>query len=216
MRTCLILTGGSLDMEFAQKYIGGRTFHKIIAVDAGLAKAHDLGLAVHAAVGDFDSLDQDTLENYRKKNGIEWDIHKPEKDETDTELAIYTALKSGCEEIVMLGAMGGRLDHTIGNLHLLYYCLEHGMAACMVDEKNRVSVLNKGRAFKKDSQWGKYISFLPLTYEVKGITLTGFKYPLYKKDIVIGPSLCISNEIEEEEALLEFTEGVLICVESRD
>lgn len=216
MRTCLILTGGSLDMEFAKKYVKSRSFFKIIAVDAGLAKAHDLGLAVHAAVGDFDSLDKDTLESYRAKNGIEWDIHKPEKDETDTELAIYTALKSECEEIVMLGAMGGRLDHTIGNLHLLYYCLRHGLAACMVDEKNRVSVLDKGKIFKKDSQWGNYISFLPLTYEVKGITLTGFKYPLYKKDIVIGPSLCISNEIVEEEAALEFSEGVLICVESRD
>lgn len=216
MKTCLIITGGSLNMEFARDYIKNNGFHYVIAVDAGLKKAHELGIAVHAAVGDFDTLGRTAVEEYQRENGITWDIHKPEKDETDTELAVYTALKSGCDEVVMLGAMGGRFDHTMGNLHLLYYCLQKGMPACMVDEKNRVSVLNRGRTFKKDSQWGKYISFLPLSYEVEKITLTGFKYPLYQKDIVIGPSLCISNEIEAEEARLEFTRGILVCVESRD
>lgn len=203
-------------MDFAAEYIHSHSFHKVIAVDAGLKKARDLDLTVHAAVGDFDSLDKETLERYRRENQIAWDIHKPEKDETDTELAIYTALKSGCDEILLLGAMGGRLDHTLGNLHLLYYCLKQGIPAYMVDKKNRVSVLEKGRTFCRNSQWGKYISFLPLTYEVKGITLTGFKYPLYQKDIIIGPSLCISNEIVEEEAEIAFSQGILICVESKD
>ena len=52
--------------------------------------------------------------------------------------------------------------------------------------------------------------------EVKGITLRGFKYPLTKKDISIGPCLCVSNELAEEEATIQFDQGVLICVESRD
>lgn len=216
MKTCLILTGGSLDMEFANDYIKSHSFCKVIAVDAGLEKAHQLGLSVQAAVGDFDTLSKKNMEQYQREQGISWDIHKPEKDETDTELAVNTALASGCDEILMLGAMGGRLDHTIGNLHLLYYCLEKGMPAYMIDEKNKVYLTDKGMTFYKDRQWGKYISFLPLTFHVKGITLTGFKYPLYKKDIVIGPSLCISNEIIEETARLDFTEGVLICVESKD
>ena len=203
-------------MEFAEAYIRSHSFQYVIAVDAALKKAHQLGLAVQAAVGDFDTLGKEDLARYQKENGITWDIHKPEKDETDTELAVYTALRSGCDEIVMLGALGGRLDHTIGNIHLLYYCLEKGMPTYLVDERNKVWLTDRRTTFYKDRQWGKYVSFLPLTFEVKGITLTGFKYPLYKKDIQIGPSLCISNEITEQEATLDFDSGVLVCVESRD
>ncbi|MBP3926388.1 MAG: thiamine diphosphokinase, partial [Clostridium sp.] len=72
------------------------------------------------------------------------------------------------------------------------------------------------RTFQKKNLWGRYISFLPLTEEVRGITLTGFKYPLTDKDIAIGTSLCISNELKKEEGVLELENGVLICVESHD
>ena len=64
--------------------------------------------------------------------------------------------------------------------------------------------------------WGTYISFLPLTEDVRGITLRGFKYPLTDRDISIGTSLCISNELEQEEASITFREGVVVVVESRD
>ena len=79
-------------MEFAEAYIRSHSFQYVIAVDAALKKAHQLGLAVQAAVGDFDTLGKEDLARYQKENGITWDIHKPEKDETDTELAVYTAL----------------------------------------------------------------------------------------------------------------------------
>ena len=86
----------------------------------------------------------------------------------------------------------------------------------LLDEQNKVYLLDEGRDFFEETLWGKYVSFLPLTQEVKGITLTGFKYPLQEKDIEIGTSLCISNELAEEEARIQFREGVLICVESHD
>lgn len=216
MKQGLIITGGCLDMDFASSYIKSHVFDTVIAVDAGLKKALKLGLHVDAAVGDFDTLSKNLWEEYRKHTEISWDVHKPEKDETDTELAITTAMKRGCQSLVILGALGGRMDHTLGNLHLLYFCLENKVDAWIVDEKNRVSVLDQGKTFYKNSQYGKYISFLPLSFTVKGITLTGFKYPLKNKDISIGPSLCISNEITEETARLEFTEGLLICVEAKD
>ncbi len=108
------------------------------------------------------------------------------------------------------------MDHMIGNIHLLFPCLQKGIEAYILDSKNRIYLIDGERKFYKENLWGKYISFLPLTEKVKGITLTGFKYPLFEKDIEIGSSLCISNELAEEVGTVTFADGVLIVVESHD
>ena len=140
------------------------------------------------------------------------------KNETDTELARNRALTLSCDEIVFLGATGGRIDHMIGNIHALKTCMERGIAAYIVDSQNRLSLLDGERTFSKAEQWGKYVSFAPYTEEVTGITLTGFKYPLKNKTIYRGEEvgLCISNEIAEDTATITLEDGVLICIESRD
>lgn len=215
--TGLIVTGGIIDYGFAGSFLENRTFDKIIAVDGGLAALSRLRLKPDAIVGDFDSVAEDILAEYKNSSdNITWEIHKPEKDETDTELALNTAIGLGCSKLVLLGATGGRMDHFIGNLHLLYACLKKGVEAAIVDEKNWITVIDKGRTFLAETLWGKYISFLPLCGEVKKITLTGFKYPLYEKDIDLGTSLCISNELTGEEGTIEFASGTLICIQSHD
>ena len=216
MRTCLVITGGPIDLDFAGSFLRERSFHKIIAADAGLEAAKALGLVPDVIVGDLDTVEPEVLEEFKKVEYIVWEVHRPEKDETDTELALNRAMASGCGEIAVLGATGGRLDHMMGNVHLLYPCLQKGIFAYLLDKQNKVYLLDRGKDFFKETLWGKYISFLPLTQEVKGITLRGFRYPLTKKDIEIGTSLCISNELTEEEGRIEFDEGVLICVESHD
>lgn len=215
--TGLIITGGTMNYGFAGKFLEKRTFDKVIAVDGGLAALHKLHLKPDAIVGDFDTVDPKVLEEYKScPDPITWEIHKPEKDETDTELALNTAIELGCTRLIILGATGGRMDHSIANIHLLYTCLKKGVEAAIVDEKNWITVLEKGRIFHRDEAMGKYISFLPLSWEVRGITLTGFKYPLTKKDISVGTSLCISNELTGEEGSIGFDSGTLICVESHD
>ena len=216
MKTCLIITGGPIDLRFAGDFLKKRSFNKIIAVDAGLEAVKALGLLPDVIVGDFDTVDQTVLSEFRKQEHIVWEVHQPEKDETDTELAFNRAMAAGCGEIAVLGATGGRLDHMIGNIHLLYPCLQKGIFAYLLDPQNKVYLLDEGKDFFKETLWGKYVSFLPFSQKVKGITLTGFRYPLCEKDIEIGTSLCISNELAEEEARIEFREGVLICVESHD
>lgn len=215
-KTALIISGGCLEEGFAADYLRGRQFDMVIAVDSGLKGALDLGLPVDAAVGDFDSADPLTLAEGHEHREIRWEVHRPEKDETDTELAVTTAVRSGCRKLVILGALGGRFDHALGNIHLLYYGKTLGAEAEILDSRNRITVLTEGRKFFRRDLWGKYVSFLPLTMEVKGITLRGFKYPLSGRDIAIGPCLCISNELAADEAEITFDEGVLICVESRD
>ena len=214
----LILTGGRFDLAFAGSFLQQETMDCVVSVDGGLTYTEQLGLIPTAIVGDFDTIDPRILERYRNMPGILWDVHKPEKDETDTELAINTALKLGCRKLFLLGATGGRLDHEWSNLHLLKLCLDLGVETCLMDRQNKVYLLSKGKTFYRSSLYGTYVSFLPLTEQVQGITLTGFKYPLYKKNIHIGAEagLCISNELAKDEAKIVFEEGILICVESRD
>ena len=218
MRVCLIITGGKLDLAFARSFLERETFHKVIAVDGGLEAVRALGLTPDYVVGDFDTVEEDVIEEFRKASYIVWESHKHKKNETDTELARNRALTLACDRIVFLGATGGRVDHLLGNLHLLYGCMEREVEAWIVDAWNKIYLVDQNRTFVRDQLWGKYVSFLPYTEKVTGITLKGFKYPLNKKNIKRGEEagLCISNEVEDEVGTLEFEEGVLVCVESRD
>ena len=216
MKRCLIITGGPIDLGFARSYLSGEGFVRVIAVVRGLNAAWALGIVPDVIVGDFDSADPAALADFRRREHIVWEVHQPEKDDTDTELAIKRAAAMGAGYIVLLGATGGRLDHLLGNIHLLYPCLQRGVEACILDPGNKLYLIDGERRFKRREVWGTYISFLPLTEEVKGITLRGFKYPLTDKDIAIGTSLCISNELAADEAVITLQDGVLIVVESRD
>lgn len=222
MKRCLMITGGKLSLEFAEKFLEGRSYEFVIAADAGLASAGALGIRPDVAVGDFDTLGKTRLQEYRSAHSVPLDIHRPEKDETDTELAFLTAFRHGCTSMDILGATGGRLDHEISNIHLLAMGLRHGVSASIYDQQNRIYLLDAAvcgrKKFRKEEMYGSYISFLPFTESVKGITLTGFRYPLCDKDISVfeNPSLCVSNELAADEATLEFREGMLLCVESGD
>lgn len=218
MRACLIVTGGKLDLVFARSFLEKNKFDKVIAVDGGLASAEALGLVPDYIVGDFDTVEPSVLARFRQYPYIVWEQHKPEKNETDTELARSRALTLGCEKIVFLGATGGRIDHMLANLDTLYACMARGMEAYLVDPQNRVCLLDGGKTFQRKELWGKYISFLPYTEKVTGITLRGFQYPLDGKDLIRGQEtgLCVSNELKEETADITFQDGILICVESKD
>lgn len=218
MKTCLIVTGGTMDLAFAGSFLKQNTFDMVVAVDGGLEHLKPLGLLPDAVVGDFDTVSQDVLMEYRKLEQVAWEIHQPEKDETDTELAIETAIGMGAESITILGGTGGRIDHMLANIHLLAGCLERGLSASMVDGQNRLYILDGETIFYRDRVHGKYLSFIPLTERVEGITLTGFKYPLHEKTITIGreAGLCVSNELVEETGCISFDSGLLICVESED
>ncbi len=94
--TCLIVSGGPTDRKFAAEIRERRgSIPYVIAVDAGLAVCEDLGLVPDLAVGDFDTFGLERMEELRKKEGWATDVHKPEKDETDTDLAVRSALRAG-------------------------------------------------------------------------------------------------------------------------
>ena len=215
-KTCLIVTGGKIDMDFAGAFCKNHPFDRMIAVDGGLAAAKALGLVPDMIVGDLDTAEPSLVEEFKQIPYIIWDVHVPEKDATDTELALQKAVACGCTHITILGATGGRFDHMLANVFLLYGCLQKGVEACIVDRQDKIYLIQDEASFTKAGQWGKYISFLPLLGEIKGITLEGFKYPLKDYDLEMGSSRCISNELAEETGHIQIRDGVAICVESKD
>lgn len=216
MKRCLIVTGGTIDIAFAKDFLSQRSYDYVIAADAGLEVLRPLHISPNAVVGDLDTVDKKVLEEYQNQPGIEFEIHKPEKDETDTELALLTAARQGCEAVDILGALGGRMDHAIGNIQLMYQFFCQGMEVNIYDARNRLYLLGGHKVFHREKVYGKYISFLPMTETVEGLTLRGFKYPLQRRTIGLGTSLCISNELKREEGILELERGVLLCVEAHD
>ena len=216
MKRCLIVTGGTIDIAFAKDFLSQRSSDYVIAADAGLEVLRPLRISPNAVVGDLDTVDKKVLEEYQNQPDIEFEIHKPEKDETDTELALLTAARQGCEAVDILGALGGRMDHAIGNIQLMYQFFCQGMEVNIYDARNRLYLLGGHKVFHREKVYGKYISFLPMTETVEGLTLRGFKYPLQRRTIGLGTTLCISNELKREEGILELERGVLLCVEAHD
>lgn len=188
----------------------------MIAVDRGLEMLYELNIVPNHVVGDFDSVSTSILKFYQKNPQIVFHKYNPEKDNTDTDIALKLAIELNSSTITIMGALGKRMDHALANIHILKEALEIGIPCEILDSYNRIYLVKENTQLVKDKTYGKYISFLPLTTTVKGITLKGFQYPLNNASLSVGLSLGISNEIVEDMATIELKEGILIVIESRD
>jgi thiamine pyrophosphokinase len=219
----VLVSGGKTDLFFAKKYFAGHSFDTVVCADSGLETAHALHLPVQYFMGDFDSVDGSLLEAYRQGNvesgrEAKWVQYPKEKDFVDTQLVLEWILEQGAEEIVILGGTGGRLDHFLANVHLLMLPLAKNIPACLVDERNRIRLTQDRMVLPRESLYGKYISFLPLTSQVTGVTLQGFYYPLQNYTLNIGFPRAVSNELAPGADFGEVTlkKGTLIVIESMD
>ncbi len=208
-----IITGGTLSDKFLADYVAEHPADLIVVVDGALEVTHRIGILPDYIVGDFDTVDQSLLEFYDKKIILR---HPPEKDQTDTELAIETALWAQCTSLVFFGATGSRLDHSLANIFLLQSLLNYGISAEILNENNKLYLKNQSFIIHRKEAWGDFVSLLPLTETVEGVTLTGFKYPVEKLTFFRERTLGVSNEIIKEEAGVEFADGIFLVVESRD
>ncbi len=208
-----IITGGTLSETFLAEYVKKHPSELFIVVDGALEITHRVGMKPDYIVGDFDTVNQDLLKHYDKDIILR---HSPEKDQTDTELAIETALKQQGKELTFLGATGSRLDHSLANVFLLQSLLKKNIAAEILNENNRLYLKNKSFSLKRKEVRGDFVSLIPLTEKVEEVTLTGFKYSVQNLTFYRECTLGISNEITEEEAMVSFSKGIFIVVESRD
>lgn len=216
MKKALVVTGGNIERAFCMDYLKKNAFDFLTAVDHGLQFFYDAGLAPDLAVGDFDSADKETLRHFQEMEGIEWRKLVPEKDDTDTEAAIRQVIAKGYAQIHVLGATGSRLDHVLGNIGLLGIGLEEGAEIFIVDSHNRIRMIRDNITLLKKERFGDYVSLLPVSEAVFGVTLIGMKYPLNDHTLTPFNSLGISNEMIEERAEIRLKGGTLLVLETRD
>lgn len=216
----LIITGGTISVDFAKEFLKNQVFDTIIAADSGLKLVDELNLPVDYIMGDFDSVPSHILKKYRtyakEKQHIIMKEYNPVKDETDTQIAITLATELKADEIVILGATGTRIDHLLANIHLLYIPLKQNINACIIDEHNKIYLIDQDTMLNIDELYGTYLSLLPLTETVSHVTLEGFKYPLSKRNLHVGESIGVSNEVVSPNAHIIFESGILVVIESKD
>jgi thiamine pyrophosphokinase len=188
-----------------------------VGVDRGVFHLINRNIIPVKAFGDFDSVSEEELSIIEHQvSGIK--KYKPEKDETDMELALNWALDQKPEAIHLFGATGGRLDHLLANVQLLLNPLKanNPVNVYIIDEKNYVFLKEAGHYSLEKMPSKKYISFVPLTLEVTDLTLEGFKYPLKNRHIYLGSTLSISNELISDYGTFSFSKGILIVIRSND
>ncbi|MFJ8529731.1 thiamine diphosphokinase [Bacillus sp. NPDC094106] len=185
------------------------------AVDRGVYRLLQRGIVPTIAFGDYDSVTEEELA-WMQKQTDELHIVPREKDQTDLEIAISWALEQKPKLIRIFGATGGRLDHGLANIQMLLKGLEESTEMCIVDNKNEIFVRDVGTYIIEENKQFPYVSFVPVTECVNGITLRSFKYPLTDKTIKWGSTLCISNELLAEKGTFSFTSGILMVIRSTD
>lgn len=209
MNALIIASGNSIKREIFDELHVEDDF--IICADGGLNYLDSLKIAPDLIVGDFDSANVTLLEKYKD---IKIKKFLPEKNFTDTEIAIEEAITLGYKEIIIFGATGTRLDHTMANILLIERYIKKGISIRIVDNNNYIQILNKDISLNKKE--GYYLSIIPITEHIDGITLKGFKYPLENVKVNRGSTLCISNEITDEEARIQIKNGIGLLFLSRD
>lgn len=188
-----------------------------LGVDRGVFTLLSCGIVPEFAFGDFDSVSKKEWEQIEKKVK---NLHtfEPEKDETDMELALNWALEQKPKKIHIFGATGGRLDHFFGNVQILLKPELKNLATEIeiIDVKNHLFVKYPGHYSIEEKRERKYISFVPMTPSLSGLTLKGFKYPLTDCHIYQSSTLCISNELVSKVGTFSFSEGIVLVIRSND
>jgi thiamine pyrophosphokinase len=204
-----IYTGGAIHPSYITEMPAEGDL--ILAADSGFSNARALGVMPQILLGDFDSLG----DGVEVPDGVEVIRVPAEKDDTDTQLAVRTALERGATELVIIGGLEGRLDHTLSSIAILEYLDKNHIHALMTSGKNRVRFLrNNSTLIARDKH--RYLSLIAADPVVKGVTLEGCKYPLKKARLSRLFQFAVSNEITGNCAFLDVRRGGVWIIESVD
>lgn len=186
-----------------------------IGADRGALTLVNQGIKVDYALGDFDSVSVKEKEAIFK-HASHSDVHPSMKDETDLEIALNKAYDLNAEKIYLFGITGGRLDHALVNIQLLYSMINQGVQGVIVDMSNKIEMKKPGTHMILRDDHYSYVSFVPFTEVVKNISLIDFAYPLENYDLHWGSTRLISNELKLSSGKVSFEEGLLLFIQSRD
>ncbi|MBE6595640.1 MAG: thiamine diphosphokinase [Ruminococcaceae bacterium] len=208
MMRAYIYTGGAVFTD--RIYEHPKEEDLIIAADSGWHNAQRLGVKPQVLLGDFDSIGTGELPDV-----VEILQVPAEKDQTDTQLAVDLALSRGARDIVIIGGLSGRLDHSLSNLAILEELAERGVHALITDGYNRARFIrNTGTLIPRSGF--RYLSLLLVEEKAKGVTVEGCKYPLKNATLQRRRQYAVSNEITGNCALVEVRRGALYVIEAAE
>jgi len=185
MKRCVIVGGADINnYPYIRSCLRKEDF--IVFCDCGLKHLGILQVQPNLIVGDFDSHENPHLD-------IETIVLPCEKDDTDTVFAVKEAVKRGYDEFLLIGVVGARLDHTLGNVSILLFLDSLGKKGCIIDDYSEMEIVSdKSVSITDDCS---FFSLLNITGCAKGITITGAKYPLTDAEITCEYQYGISNEV---------------------
>ena len=202
-----IFTGGEIYHQYIEEY--PEEGDLVISADAGYRNATLMGVHTNILIGDFDSLGH-------VPDDVDEVLQLPtEKDDTDTQIAVETAIERGADEIVIVGSTSGRLDHAMSTLAILEKYWDKRLSIYIVNGQNRVRYIKNSGFIIVRSQY-KYFSLIAADEKVKGVSIEGAKYPLVNKTLFRNRQFAVSNEIVKNAALVNVKKGGIFIIESRD
>ena len=203
MKRCVIVGGADIsNYDRINSIISGEDY--IIFCDSGLKHMHKLAIKPSLIVGDFDSHENPRLD-------VETIVLPCEKDDTDTVFAVKEAIKRGYKEFLLIGVIGARLDHTLGNVYILELLDELGLNGRIIDDYSEMELVSQEPAYIEDSY--AYFSLINITGIAKGITIENAKYLLKDGEIKCGYQYGVSNEVlRGNKAKIFVNEGKLLLI----
>ncbi len=200
---CVIVGGAEINnYNFINEYLKEDDFG--IFCDCGLKHLDMLKIKANLIIGDFDSFK-------KPDTNIETIILPCEKDDTDTFYAIKEALKRGFDDFLIIGALGNRFDHSLGNISILEYLYNNGKNAVIIDDYSELSIISDKPVKISDNY--AYFSLINIYGNAKGITIKNAKYPLENAVITTEYQYGISNEvIKGNEAEVFVKNGKLLLI----
>ncbi len=207
MKRCVIVGGADINnYEYINEKISKDDF--VIFCDSGLKHLSKLEATESLIVGDFDS-------HENPKMNVETIVLPCEKDDTDTVFAVKEALKRGFDEFVLIGVIGARLDHTLGNVSILLYLDSLSKKGIIIDDYSEMEIVSTKCAYIDDTY--AFFSLLNITGVAKGVTIKNAKYPLDNAQIECEYQYGISNEvIKGKRAEVTVSDGKLLLIKVRE
>jgi len=188
---------------------------RLICADSGGDTALAWGLIPDLLVGDMDSISPNALQTLSANPAVTVKTSPVEKDETDLELAILEAIALGTDELTIVGGVGGRLDHTLGNLYLLAMpqLTQAGIQARILAESEEIFVLRPSDSpLLLNGVTGEVVSLFPFNGEAGQVYTKNLYYPLNRETLFFGPSRGISNQMTEPQAEIGLESGLLLVI----
>lgn len=211
MRAVIITNGFISSYSYLRELINLNDL--IICADGGSEHALKAGITPNVIVGDFDSASPETVAVFKEQD-IPFIEYPTVKDKTDTELAIDYAVAKGYNEILLLGCFGSRVDHTLANIMLLASLAQKGIKVWAVDENNDLYVCLDNVEILGEP--GDYVSLIPLTAEVIGVTTHNLAYKLENATLSLGSTLPLSNRLSQTKGIVEIKDGILLVIKAKD